>query len=164
MTKTGPQFEAAAPLDLAHYVPHYLITIANRWTATSSRTYLRRFGIGIVEWRVLASLGARKVASSLDIVQLIGTDAASVSKAVRSLEARGSIVPIQGKFVGRTKPYALTPAGQELFAQICDLALERERMLLAPLSGDERAQLIALLSKLYMQLPRLQELGANSPE
>lgn len=159
MAETSPRAGQGPGLDLAQYLPFYLIAIANRWTASSSRAYLRRFGIGIVEWRVLSSLGARKVASSLDVVQLVGTDPASVSKAVKNLEKLGHIVPVDGRFVGRTKPYTLTNTGQALFEEMRTLALQREQVLLDPLTSEERSQLLSLMAKLHGQLPKLQDLG-----
>lgn len=148
-------------LNLSEYLPFYVIAIANRWTATSSRTYLRRFGIGIVEWRAIASLGALGVASSLDVVNLVGTDPASVSKAVNNLEARGLVVPVKGKFAGRTKPYELTQRGRGLFREMRQLALRRQDVLTDLLTSDERSQLIGLLKKLHAQLPKLQDLGVE---
>lgn len=146
-------------LELDKFVPYYLIAIANRWTTTSSRTYLRQFGIGIVEWRILASLDAVGTASSLDVVQMVGTDAAAVSKAMRSLESRKLVIPAVGKFEGRTKPYTATHAGQLLTQELRSLARRREEVLLQGLTEVEKLMFIELLKKLHAQLPKLQDVG-----
>ena len=150
-------------MDLRSYVPFYLVAIANRWTATSSRTYLRRFGIGIVEWRIISSLGAEGTASSLDVVNLTGSDPALISKAMRNLEKRGLAAPVEGRFAGRTKPYRLTAGGEALFREIRTIALGFEQVLLATLDADERKAFLAALAKLHAQLPRLQEAGGGDP-
>jgi DNA-binding MarR family transcriptional regulator len=138
---------ASDPIDLEDYFPYFLGTISNRWTTTSSRIYLERFGVGIGEWRVLASIQALGQASSQQIVGLISMDGGAVSRAVARLEQDGFIARAPGRFVGRTKPYQLTGEGRDLYQALRDLALAREDQLLGALSADERRQLIALMRK-----------------
>lgn len=157
MPTRSPASRAPEPFDLGSYVPFYLSAISNRWTSTSSRIYLRRFGIGIVEWRVLAALAAKGQASSLDIVNLVGLDPASVSKAMRTLEANGRVAPVQGRFAGRTKPYHMTPDGIALFEAVREAARAREAQLLAGLSEAERGEFLRLLRKIHEGLPQLSE-------
>lgn len=147
----------AVAFDLDTYTPFYLSGIANRWTSTSSRTYLRRFGVGIVEWRVLAALAATNAASSHDVVSLIGMDPASVSKAMRALEQRGAVEPVTGRFAGRTKPYRLTADGARLFQTIHEVAREREAALLSGLDAEDRETLLRLLRHLHANLPALSD-------
>lgn len=144
-----------APLDLASYFPFYLGTIANRWTTTSSRIYLDRFGIGIGEWRVLASIHSLGQASSLEVVNLIAMDASAVSRSLARLERDGHVSPVPGKFVGRTKPYTLTSSGHRLYADVHQIALARERTLLGALDPDEQRQLVALMGKVMSRIDDL---------
>ncbi|MET0292109.1 MAG: MarR family transcriptional regulator, partial [Steroidobacteraceae bacterium] len=65
---------APRPIDLEAYFPFFLGTLSNRWTTTSSRLYLAKFGVGIGEWRVLASIRSLDRASSNEIVNLISMD------------------------------------------------------------------------------------------
>lgn len=140
------------PIDLEDYFPYFLGTISNRWTTTSSKIYLERFGVGIGEWRVLASIQALGQASSQQIVGLISMDGGAVSRAVARLEQDGFIARAPGRFIGRTKPYQLTDEGRDLYAALRDLALAREDQLLGALSGDERRQLIALMRKVMSRI------------
>lgn len=142
-------------LDLDRYFPFFLGTIANRWTATSSRTYLERFGIGIGEWRVLASICALGRASSQEVVNLIAMDAGAVSRSMARLRKDGLVKAVAGKFAGRTKPFELSGKGKELYATIRDVATEREDRLLADLTPDEREELLRLMRKI---MPRLDQL------
>lgn len=139
-------------IDLDDYFPYYLGTIANRWTATSSRIYLERFGIGIGEWRVLASIQSLGQASALQVLQLISMDASAVSRSISRLETNKLIRPVKGKFAGRTKPYEITDDGSVLYARMRDVARERESRLLAALTPGERQQLIAMMRKLMERL------------
>ena len=143
---------ASDPIDLDGYFPFLLGTISNRWTTTSSRTYLEKFGVGIGDWRVLASIRALDAASSQEIVGLISMDAAAVSRSVAKLDKDGYVRPVQGRFVGRTKPYELTDKGRDLYAQLRDVALAREDQLLGALSTDERLQLMMLMRKVMTRI------------
>jgi len=152
-------FEEQA-LDLEHYFPHYLSTISNRWMSTSSRLYLSRFGIGIVEWRVLGMLGSLDQSgssTSLEIAKALSIDPGAVSRAMRNLVAKGMVEPLQGKFLGNTKPFTMTSNGRDLFRQVRAVALEREALLLQDLNDGERSQLIALLQKVFNRLDDLGE-------
>lgn len=139
----------AQPLDLGAYVPFFLGAIANKWTAASSRTYRSKFDLGIGEWRILASLAVSGSATSLGIAKLVKMDTGAVSRAIRLLETRALVTPLPGRYLGRSRPYAMTAAGVAKFEALKALALSREQRLLAPLSDSERRALLGLLARVY---------------
>ena len=139
-----------APIELQAYFPFFLGTLANRWTATSSRLYLARFGIG--EWRVLASIHSLGTASSNEVVNLISMDAGAVSRSVSKLAQDGYLARVHGKFTGRTRPLELTATGRKLYASVQRVALRREEALLAALTAEERLKLIELLRKVWSRI------------
>jgi DNA-binding MarR family transcriptional regulator len=143
------------PIDLNVYFPFFLGTISNRWTATSSRVYLEEFGIGIGEWRVLASIHSLRRASSAEVVDLISMDPGAVSRSVSKLHTESFIQPVEGKFTGRTKPFELTDEGQKLYSRIRRTAIARENALLGGLNATERRTLLELLRKVHSRLNRL---------
>lgn len=141
--------------DLHRFFPHLLGTVAGGWTNASSKLYLREFGIGVAEWRVLASIASLEKASSLEVVNLIAMDASAVSRSVSRLEAKKLVAPVTGKFPGRTKPFELTRAGRSLYTSMLQVALEREEILLRGLSTDERFELLRLMQKIRGNLDAL---------
>ena len=143
------------PIDLNEYFPYFLGTVSNKWSAASSRDYLKEFGIGTSEWRVLASLATLGAASSNEIVQLIAMDAGAVSRCVRKLEGQALVAPVEGRFAGRTKPYELTAKGRDLSAQISKRALDREDRLLANLTSEERAELLRIMRKVMRNMNQI---------
>ena len=143
------------PIDLDHYFPYFLGTISNRWTSTSSQLYLERFDIGICEWRVLASIRALGPVSAQEVRNLTSMDAAAISRSLKKLEAKGLVELLEGRFVGRTKPFVMTASGRKLYDRIIVHARKREETLLQDLSVDERDQLLVSLRKI---LNRLEEL------
>ena len=142
-------------IELDQYAPYFLGTIANRWTAASSRRYLREFGVGIAEWRVLASLRTLGQATSLDAANLTGMDPAAVTRALTQLQEKGCAEPVAGRFIGRTKPFALTDQGMALYADMRRVALEREAVLMQDLTETDREELLRLLRLLHRRLPEL---------
>jgi len=145
----------SARICLEDYFPYFLGVIANRWTATSSRAYLRKYKIGIGEWRVLASIHSFGQASSNEVVDQISMDASAVSRSAAKLEDAGHISPVPGKYTGRTKPYALTATGIALYAEVRKLALAREDLLLGGLTAAERRSLLELMRKVHRRLDRI---------
>jgi DNA-binding MarR family transcriptional regulator len=139
-------------LDLNSYCPFFFTTIANRWTATTSREYSRRFDIGVNEWRVLAALSAMGQATSLQVVSLTWVDAAAVSRAMRTLFERHLVAPVPGRFKGRNKPFALTGAGQRLYLAVREIAFQYQESLLRSLDSKERQLLLKLLRKVHVGL------------
>lgn len=89
-------------------------------------------------------------------MNLVGLDPAAVSRAVRLLEGRGLVAPVQGRFAGRTTPYELTEQGVALFNSIRKMALERETILLQDLRPEEREQFLFLLRKVHGRLKDIQ--------
>lgn len=142
-------------LDLNNYFPFYLGTIANKWATTSSKLYLAEYGIGISEWRVLASIFSLGEASSLDVVNLISMDAGAVSRAVSRLESKGYITPVEGRFRGRTKPYMLAESGNRVYDAISETALKREKFLLSDLTKREQKELIEMMKKIMGKIDQL---------
>jgi DNA-binding MarR family transcriptional regulator len=142
-------------IDLDHYAPYFIGSISNRWTAASSRRYLKDFGVGIAEWRVLASLRTLGQATSLDAANLTGMDPAAATRALAQLEAKQCVAPVAGRFVGRTKPFALTDKGLTLYGQMRRVALDREAVLLQDLTAADRQELLRLLSLLHGRLAEL---------
>ena len=142
-------------INLESYFPYFLGTVSNRWTATSSQLYLKRFGIGIGEWRVLASVRALGPTSSQQVLSLTSMDAGAISRSMKKLEQGGFVRPLEGKFAGRTKPYEMTQAGKRLYDDISTIAREREEILLQDLTHQEREGLFQALRKI---LHRIEEL------
>jgi DNA-binding MarR family transcriptional regulator len=142
-------------IDLDRYFPYFLGTISNKWTAISSREYLREFGVGISEWRVLASLASLGSANSNEIVKLIAMDPGAVSRCMTKLERAHLVAPVPGLFSGRSKPFELTESGRELTGRIKQRALEREGRLLAGLTHEEREQLLRLMRAVITNLSEL---------
>jgi DNA-binding MarR family transcriptional regulator len=164
-TQSSLREKKAAPknsrvIDLERYVPAYLTWIANKLSRGASQHYLRVFNVGIETWRCLVLLAIHKSISAQQVSQIIGMDKASVSRCFKTMQARGLIMMGLDAADGRVRIAILTPEGRAIHDRIRDLALERERALLAVLSDSDRDTLIRLLKQLHENLPAVEETTA----
>ncbi|HSX93318.1 MAG TPA: MarR family transcriptional regulator [Hydrogenophaga sp.] len=149
-------------LNLAHYVTYFYTVLANKLSSGASRLYLKRFGIGIIEWRVMAMVAIEPDITPARITQVIGLDKASVSRESRRLEEKGYLAVAEDPSNQRRKLLSLTPLGYEMHDRIIQVALERERRLLSDLSADEVETLVDLLQRTTAKIPYVNEFDPGS--
>ena len=89
-----------------------------------------------------------------DIARVSRTSAASVSSLLQGLERRGLIDRRTEGADERTKRVFATDAGGELIAGFAEAMHAADDTILAPLNGDEKATLLALLAKIAAELPQ----------
>jgi len=148
---------SAPVIDLDRYVPGYLTWISNKLSGGASQAYLTAFHTGIETWRLLVLLAIERTLSAQHACRVIGMDKASVSRAFKRMQADGLITMGLDANDGRVRLASITPKGQALHDEIRELALERERALLQPLSAQERVVLLDLLRRLHDNLPAVEE-------
>lgn len=144
-------------LDLSHYATYFFTVLANKLSSGASRLYLKRFGIGIIEWRVMAMLAIEPRIAPARISQVIGLDKASVSRESRKLEEKGYLIAGGDAANQRRKTLELTPEGYQLHDQIIHVALERERRLLSDLTSEEADLFMDLLERTAAKIPHVNE-------
>jgi DNA-binding MarR family transcriptional regulator len=155
MMPTRADPAAARSLDFDNYVPGLIAWLANKLCASASKLYRERYGLGIIDWRVLASIAAEETCNAARICQLVGLDKAAVSRSLVLLSTRG-LLEFEGHG-GRVKPVRLTPAGRALHDTILEVALAREARLLGSLKPAEIAELVRMLHILLDTVPGINE-------
>jgi DNA-binding MarR family transcriptional regulator len=148
--KTAKRGRAA--LDLDRHVPYFFTNISIRLSRGASKTYLRKFGIGITEWRVIASLGAMPGCGANQICHAVGLDKSAVSRSLKTLEVLGYVELTEDPGDTRFQKIALTKEGSDLHDRVLQVALKREGILLSCLSPDEIEVLIVILRKMRVQV------------
>lgn len=138
-----------AHLDLDRYVPALLTFIANKLASTASQEYRKRFGVGVVEWRMLSMLAVENGITANRISQVIGLDKAAVSRALHQLSKTGHVEFVTDSSDARRQIVSLTTTGWKLHDQILEIALQREQILLDGLSSKDKETLIRLLRHLH---------------
>jgi DNA-binding MarR family transcriptional regulator len=135
-------------LDLNRYVPAMLTFLANKLSTGASISYRKHFGIGVVEWRVIALLAVEENITANRICQVIGLDKSAVSRSLQLLEAAGRISGETDTNDARRYAVSLTPEGKALHDRVLRVALERERRLLSGFSPAEVDMLVNLLARM----------------
>lgn len=144
--------DAHRRLDLEQFLPYRLSVLTNRISRGLADIYSERFGISVTEWRVIAVLGRYPGLSANGVAERTAMDKVAVSRAVARLLERGLIEREMHDADRRRSVLELSEAGHAVFDVVVPLALEYERDVLAPLDGDERAQLARLMAKLEAPL------------
>lgn len=142
-------------LDLENYVPAFLTWIANKLSSSASLIYRRRFGVGIVEWRIMALLAVEPWITAGRICEVIGLDKAGVSRSVRFLLDKGLVETRYRDNNNRRQFIALTRAGIDLHDRIVLVARAREEQLLTGFSEQDRAAAVRLLARMHENLPHV---------
>jgi DNA-binding MarR family transcriptional regulator len=122
--------------------------LTNRISTAIARVYVRRFGLTVPEWRVMAVLGRFGAMSANAVCDRTAMDKVRVSRAVARLAASGRLDRRIDDADRRRALLALTPQGLAVYAEIGPLALAVEARLLAQLGPADRADLTRLLPKL----------------
>ncbi|MNC42074.1 transcriptional regulator SlyA [compost metagenome] len=149
-------------LNLERYIPALLTFLTNKMSTGASQCYRKHFGIGIVEWRLLALLAVEQQISANRMVQVIGLDKSAVSRALQLLEREQLITIDTDSKDARRYTVSLTVSGRELHDRVLVVALERERLLLAGLSGEEVEIFISCLNKMSAQLDAVNAVDPNA--
>jgi len=156
-TVDGPDDDRRSPnaLDLGNYIPAYLTFLANKLSSGASAIYRRRFGVGIVDWRIMALLAIEPWIVAGRICEVIGLDRAAVSRSVRFMVQHGIVETRFQNGNERRQFVALTRKGLRLHDRIVKVALAREQQLLEGFSNQERTTAIKLLARMHAQLPKV---------
>jgi DNA-binding MarR family transcriptional regulator len=141
-----------ARLERDRYAPYFLTVIANVVSSSASQVYLRRYGIGVNDWRVVSHLGLDPGCTAQVVSNVLQVDKSVVSRSVKTLVDRG-LIAVEST-PGFRRLY-LTAKGAALHKEMMPVVLQRERILLAGLSPEEVDQLLGLLRRLQANLPAL---------
>lgn len=97
---------------------------------------------------VTICLSITNAASAQEIVRYTGRPKNSVSRAVTSLEERGVLRRDTDARDRRSSRLSLTPRGRRLFDRIAACFVQRDSLMLSPLSPRERRDFNRLLNKI----------------
>jgi DNA-binding MarR family transcriptional regulator len=141
-------------VDLKKHTATRISVFANRMSRAASRFYRERYGIGIVEWRVLLYLGYAGETSANNICRETDLDKGAASRSLNVLEDMGVIRIGADSADNRRRNVVLTAKGRSLHDRIVPAVLERQRNLLAVLSPAEVEKFMEMLGRLQARADR----------
>ena len=146
-------------LTLATFLPYRLSVVSAVVSGGLARQYEERYGIGVPEWRVLATVGEFGSITATAIGLHAHMGKVKVSRAAAALEARDLIRRRPNAEDRREVFLVLTPAGRRMYGEIAPLALDYVERLTAELPPDELAVLTRLLERLQARAVSMKASG-----
>ena len=147
--RTGSNPSDQPVLQLRHFLPYRLNHLAETVSRSFSKIYADAYGIGIPEWRVLATLGEHEEMTARDVSQATSMHKTKVSRAVAALEKRNLIRRATNPDDQREQTLQLSPDGIAVYEDIVPRALAYSRQLEDALTDDQKAVLDDLFARLH---------------
>jgi len=156
LPKTGPQTTSEAGdkgdgrpvLKLESFLPYQLNNLAETVSRSFSKIYAGKYGIGIPEWRVIATLGEYRSMTARDISQSTAMHKTKVSRAVAALEKRGLILRGRNPADQREQTLKLSAQGSAVYEELIPEALAYSEELQDALTKEQKALLNDIFERL----------------
>ena len=165
-SKTRPTSADTAPgglvLDLNSHIATRVAIFANRLSRAASRFYRKKYGIGVVEWRLIMYIGRAKETRANRICSETDLDKGAVSRSLATLQRMGMVTVKEDGADSRRNNVALTVKGRALHSELVPIAFERQTKLVAGLTPAEVRLFMALIAKLQAKVSG-GEPGADAP-
>lgn len=148
----------SAAIDFDSYVPTLVADFMSKLRASSSRFFRERYGLAIIEWRMVAFLAAEGPSSAYQIWTRANLDKAAVSRALTVLARRG-FVQSEEQLGHRRRMtlVSLTDAGREFNSASARLLMARHAQLVAGLSLGELDAFAATLRRLEARIAAMND-------
>jgi DNA-binding MarR family transcriptional regulator len=150
MGDTGP---CGPVLDLNSHIGTKIAILANRLSRAASRYSRKRYGIGVVEWRLMMCIGQVTETRANRICSETELDKGAVSRSLAVLQRLGLVSINEDGADSRTNNVALTPKGRELHDEMVAIALDRQSELVADLTQAEVDIFTGLIDRLQAKVP-----------
>ncbi|WP_439572895.1 MarR family winged helix-turn-helix transcriptional regulator [Phreatobacter sp.] len=157
--------EGVRKLELEGFLPYRLNVLASTVSQALSGLYARRYGFGIPEWRIIATLGQFGTMTAKDIGGHSHMHKTKVSRAVASLTRRKLVTRRANRQDLRESFLALSPDGRAVYDDLVPVALDFEQSLLRGIATGDRGDIDALIGRLIARAEALlAETGGGEPE
>lgn len=124
-------------LRLDDWLPYQFSVITNRVSSLLARMYSEEFGIGVVEWRLLANLGSFSPMSAKELSESTAMDQVSVTRALTSLVDKKLVSRKVDAKDRRKVVLRLTKAGTDAYERVMPLAKAIEQELTSALTPQD---------------------------
>ena len=142
----------ALALDLDEYAPFLLNAVSLAWTRQIAGVFKSDYGLGVVEWRVIAVLSAQPRIAANQICALLRMDKSAISRSLHLLSERGYLDHEANSGDLRRREWWLSESGQALFENLLVVALEAEARMLRGVSEEERLGFLSVMRRFLSNL------------
>lgn len=141
--------------DLEASIP-YLVARAGIRMGQAFSVELRRFGLTLNEWRVLATLRQHPQQRLGEVAGHTSVDASTLSRCIDAMVQRGLVSRERSADDARAVALSLTADGAALADRVIPVAQTYERVGLAGIDAAQAALLRELLRRIYDNIERLE--------
>lgn len=145
---TGSLEVEPASLDDVYASPGHLIRRSHQISASLFSEELDGLGITAVQYAALTAIREHPGVDQRALGRLVAIDRSTIGTVLKGLDSRALITRTTPETNLRIKVMHLTEFGESLLAQSTAAVAAVQRRLLAPLSPDEQASFLHLISKL----------------
>ena len=117
-------------IDIDTYIPYFLSSVNNTLSSGASAQYLRDYGVGIVDWRVISMLAIEPGIPAARVCSVISLDKGAASRSLAKLAEMELVTGEVMENDPRRRIWTLSAAGYALHETILAAALVRERKLI----------------------------------
>jgi len=142
-------------VDISSFAPYFLSAVNNALSRGASKHYLKKFGVGIVEWRVVSMLAIEPKIRASRICEAIYLDKSGTSRALKHLLAMGFLSFKAAKSDPRRKIWWLNKKGYGLHDEILLIALKREEKLIEGVKPEELETMLKVFRKMLKNVDQL---------
>lgn len=132
------------------YLPALLAQASHLISAEFHRIVASR-GFNVSEWRVLASLAGSEPMSIGTLARITLLKQPTVTRVLDRMESRGQVRRQAHESDRRITLVSITPAGEQLVADLIELARQHERRVLEPFGMARSAELKRMLRRMIEQ-------------
>lgn len=155
---------AAEVVDFDRYVPSVVARFMSKLRASSTEFFTGRYGLSIVEWRIISFIAAEGPASAYEIWTIGSLDKAAVSRAIRALKERGLISVRELKSAPRRKTQIdLTQRGRDLHATTFSEIVLRHERLVNGLTAAEIETFLKAIAYLEKRIALMDNASVDAP-
>jgi DNA-binding MarR family transcriptional regulator len=151
---SGPalDLDLGPTLDLSSHLATRVADLANRLSRSASRYYRKRYGFGVVEWRLIMFIGQVRETRANHICNETALDKGAVSRSLAVLSRMGVVSVREDGADSRRNNVALTSEGRALHDEMVPIALDRQSELVADLTQSEIETFIDLIERLQAKV------------
>lgn len=142
-------------VDIDTYIPYFLSSVNNALSLGASSEYLKTFGVGIADWRVVSMLAIEPGIPAARIVEVIAIDKGATSRSLNKLDALGLVEFETMASDPRRRIWALNDEGYEMHDRILAAALEREKKLIEGVDPDDLEAFLRVIRIMRRNVDRL---------